>query len=110
MPYIVDISSEGLKSGKKTRLFYATHGRVRLSSIEGKKYMHYYPGFFDKIPYRKIKKGSYICTDIPIVPKDFWQNVTIKKTDLEVNLTDTETARNRFRMKYALDDIRPTNL
>lgn len=108
--YIITIDTSDLSNNARTKLYYAVHGRVRTNIINKKRYVHYYPGFFDNIPYRRIKKNVYICTKVPKVPKEFWEYITIEKTKIKLVLSDQESARNKFKLRYSAGDTVPTNM
>ena len=110
MAYIIQWSTNSLTPSNRIRFYYAMYGRVRKNKGSYQTYLHYYPGFLDKIPHRKLSRHSIVCDELPVIPDEFKSVIQIDEIDYVLDLGGLETARNKFRLKYEILSKKPINL
>ncbi len=110
MAFILQWSTAKLDPSFRVRFFYSMYGRVRKNKGSYQTYLHYYPGFLDNIPPRKLSRHSIVCDVLPDIPKEFKDVIQIDTIDYDLDLGGLETGRNKFRLKYEILSKRPINL
>lgn len=110
MAYIMQWKVTTLTPSNRIRFYYAMYGRVRKNKGSYQTYLHYYPGFLDNIPHRKLSRNSIVCDTLPIIPDEFKDSVQLDVINHDFDLGGLETARNKFRLQYEILSKRPINL